>query len=98
METSRDDGSVPTAVSASLGWPIGSIFLGIVIAILAYANRPPSNAGEALGMLLQGRQHFISPALYATLLVMAAGFTVYGVARTVSGVTSKQSDATRPTN
>lgn len=93
MDALSDAVTPPKSASASLGWPIGSIFLGIVIIIVAYANRPPSNAGEALGMLLTGRQHFLAPPVYASFLVIGAAFAIYGIARTVSRVLSNHSGA-----
>ena len=57
----------------------GLLTAGIIGTAFTYSLRPPSGAGDALQMLLSGRQNYIQPGPYKFFMAVTIGLALAGL-------------------
>jgi uncharacterized membrane protein len=64
--------------------------VGIVGLIFVYSQRPPSDFGEALMMLGQGRDFYLKEPVYLTLMALFGVISVIGVINIVKALNEQK--------
>jgi hypothetical protein len=60
------------------------LVVGVFALIVVYCLRPPSDIGDAMRMMGQGRNYYFKEPMYYTLMVLSAVVAFFGVMHIVS--------------
>jgi hypothetical protein len=61
------------------------LVIGIIGMVITYSYRPPSGLGDALGMMIQGRNFYLKEPAYLGLMAMFSLLAIFGLLAVIKG-------------